>query len=264
MSWARPAQAALLGIALACAIDPSTTSCPARGCSAGLHVSTLASAGMALLSGLAVLAAVWRSAAAVRGLARALGRLPTVRLAELDDLVADLGLGVPVSVIESDDVMALCAGLLRPRIYVARALACTLGGAELRAVLLHEASHARRRDPLRRCLRSGLAEAFFFLPLARWWAERAAILDELAADRHALTVCGPGPLARALLVTGGSPLAPAAAFDGAGSIRVRHLLGEALHLPRPARRVCSVSVAGAVALGVSLVCLAGTVAGVVR
>ncbi|MGH7749727.1 MAG: M48 family metalloprotease, partial [Candidatus Dormibacteria bacterium] len=66
-------------------------------------------------------------------------------------------------------VHAFCAGPIRPRLYLTEGLLTSLEPEELDAVLLHEAEHQRRRDPLRRATRRALAEVLFFLPILEWW-----------------------------------------------------------------------------------------------
>ena len=51
--------------------------------------------------------------------------------------------------LESDDVVAWCCGLIRPKIVVSRGLVSRLDSAQLDVVLAHEAAHAARLDNLR-------------------------------------------------------------------------------------------------------------------
>lgn len=98
--------------------------------------------------------------------------------------------------------MALCHGLLRPRLLISAGLLRDLSSNELRAVLHHEREHLRRYDPLRLLLARAFAEA---LPSRRAFQELAARLplaQELAADRAAIAAVGPHALARALLKVG--------------------------------------------------------------
>jgi hypothetical protein len=135
--------------------------------------------------------------------------------------------GVPrAHVVDDDAPQAFCIGLLRPRIYVSRAVLELLGDAERAAVLAHEAHHARRRDPLQLLVARALAEGLFFLPAVRRLPERYAALAELAADRAATAGAGRRALASALLAFDEYP-SPAAV--GIAPERVEHLLG---HRPR--------------------------------
>lgn len=120
---------------------------------------------------------------------------------------------------------AFCGGLLRPRIYLSHATLRLLDTGELKAVLAHEAHHARHRDPLRIFFARVLSDALFFLPVLRRLADRYAALAELAADaaavRHSRN--DSRPLASALLAFDG---AANSAVVGIAPERVDHLLGE--------------------------------------
>ena len=77
---------------------------------------------------------------------------------------------------------AFTAGWLRPRIYVARALAASVSQAELVAILAHEYSHVRHRDPARLSLLRFVGLALFWLPALRRLAEDMADEAEILAD----------------------------------------------------------------------------------
>jgi Zn-dependent protease with chaperone function len=68
---------------------------------------------------------------------------------------------------------------LRPRIYVSSGTTALLSGAQLDAVLAHEAHHARRRDPLRMLVARTLAESAFFVPVLHRSRERYAALADM-------------------------------------------------------------------------------------
>ncbi|WP_405132980.1 M56 family metallopeptidase [Nocardia sp. NBC_01388] len=128
---------------------------------------------------------------------------------------------------------AFCSGFLRPRIRVTTGLVERLSPTELDAVLLHEAEHARRRDPLRRLVFRSLADAGFLFPLLAWWAAHEQEQSELRADRAAVAAVGARPVAAALLALDTpAHLAGAAGFEGAGAARVAQLLGDD-HTPQP-------------------------------
>jgi len=262
MTWTRPAGAALAGIAIACTLDTSLTSCSTSTACAPISITSHLIASVAIVvAGVALLvtfAAVVFALRTTRSAMRALADLALPPPAMLRQVARPLALP-PVFCLASDVPSALCAGGLHPRIYVSTGLLDRLAGDELRAVLIHEASHARRRDPIRRQLRRSLAAVLFFMPVVGSWAQRAAIADELSADRDVLEACGPEPLARALLAT--SPLhAPsAAALDGAASLRVAHLLGAPVVLPVPRLRDWALSAAGAVVAALALLCISAAV-----
>jgi Zn-dependent protease with chaperone function len=153
---------------------------------------------------------------------------------------------------------AFCAGLLRPRVLVTSGMVASLADQELDAVLVHEAEHARRRDPLRRLVGRAAADVLFWLPLVGWWSRRRLEDAELAADRAAIDRVGRSPLARALRATAipAAPAAVGAGLDGAGPARVRQLLGEELPPGRPPLAACLVSLLG-LTLAVSLAMCVG-------
>jgi Zn-dependent protease with chaperone function len=123
--------------------------------------------------------------------------------------------GHAVTVVRDRRALAFCAGPLRPALYVSDTALARLRGPELRAVIEHEAHHARRRDPLRQLAAQTAADAFGFLPPLRGLARSTAALADLAADDAAVTAVGSrAPLAAALL-----------ALEEPAPERVDHLLG---------------------------------------
>lgn len=106
----------------------------------------------------------------------------------------------PVAVLVQDGTpFAFCHGLRNPRIYVSSALTQLLTPTELRAVLLHEEVHARRRDPARVLAARVLAVAGFPLPAVRQARDRYLARLEVQADRETVAQVGAQPLAAALL-----------------------------------------------------------------
>jgi len=80
--------------------------------------------------------------------------------------------------------MPMVTGLFRPRIVIPEKLADELPDEELRAILLHEDTHRRRRDPLRSAVsRLGLA-IFFFYPLIYPVLRRLQSTAEFACDER--------------------------------------------------------------------------------
>jgi len=135
--------------------------------------------------------------------------------------------GVTARCLATDRSVAFCTGAWRPRIHAAQGLGDSLRPDELDAVLLHEAAHARRRDPLRRAMWRAASDLLVPFPIVGWLAERAIEAQELGADRAAIRCLGPEPVAGALLclAVDASP-ATAAAFGGCADARVAQLLGE--------------------------------------
>jgi hypothetical protein len=128
---------------------------------------------------------------------------------------------------------AFTAGWLRPRVYVASALAGCLSEEELIAVLAHEAAHVRHRDPLKRSLLRGLSLVLWWIPALRRLADDVADEAEIRAD-DAAARHDPLVLASAILALAswrGTDALPTAAagFQRVDLLdrRIRRLAGEA-------------------------------------
>ncbi len=80
---------------------------------------------------------------------------------------------------------AFTVGLVRPRVYVAEALADVLDGPQVVAVLAHERAHVERLDPLRLSLLRALACMLFWIPALRRLADDMADEGEVLADNVA-------------------------------------------------------------------------------
>jgi hypothetical protein len=119
--------------------------------------------------------------------------------------------GRRVTVVAGPRALAFCAGFVRPRIYLSEGALARLRPAELAAIVVHEAHHASRRDPLRILVARAIGRAF---------GSREQALADLSADAAAVQRVGDAPLASALL-----------AFDadaaGIAAVRVDQLTGEA-------------------------------------
>ena len=118
-------------------------------------------------------------------------------------------------------------GFFHPRILIPRKLIRALGVTELRAVILHEEAHRKRRDPLRRLLQRMVGCFLFFYPPL--WAvdRRLGEAVELVCDERVSTYgVGRETFARALsktirfgLASNLSPLS--AGVGGASTLRLR-------------------------------------------
>jgi hypothetical protein len=131
-----------------------------------------------------------------------------------------------VLVVRDEEPRAFCAGFLRPRVYVSTGAVAILDEPALKAVLLHERHHARRRDPLRLAVGRVLAGALFFMPGLGELVRRQQALAELSADESAVNAA-PGnrnALARAMLSFSDAP--ESGESVGIDPARVDHLLGE--------------------------------------
>ena len=209
----------------------------ALGC-AGLLVAAV---GSGLLGGLAVLG---RQLAVTGRLVRQVESLSARPPARVAGLASRLGIDRRLTYVRDPAAYAFCYGFLSPRICISSGMARRLSNRELQAVLLHEAFHMRRRDPLKVLLARLVAGALFLLPAARDLRDRYLLERELVADDHVVGQMSARPLAGALLKTcrgaGRRPIHAAAAvgaFDAVGH-RIRHLARPSERPgPLPARRV---------------------------
>jgi Zn-dependent protease with chaperone function len=249
----RPALVAMVGglVAARLAWHPGRAICGQMTVAGCLGVAVLVVAALGVIAW--AVRAAWLATAAAREVA-GLPRGPSP--AALVAAVGRSGVGNVVC-LDSPAASAFCAGLLRPRVFVTSGMVASLGDEELGAVLVHEAEHARRRDPLRRLAGRAAADVLFWLPLVGWWTRRRLEDAELAADRAAIDRVGRSPLARALRATA-TPAAPmvGARFDGAGAARVTQLLGDQLPPRRPPLAACLLSLLGLI-LAISLAMCVG-------
>jgi Zn-dependent protease with chaperone function len=249
----RPALLALIGglVVARLAWHPGRALCGQMTMAGCLGVAVL------VVAALVVVAWIVRVTWLAIGATREVAGLP--RLPPSDALVAAAHRSGAGEVVCLDDptAAAFCAGLLRPRVFVTSGMVAALAADELAAVLVHEAEHARRRDPLRRLAGRAAADVLFWLPLVGWWSRRRLEDAELAADRAAIGRVGRSPLARALRATAiPATAAVGARFDGAGPARITQLLGDELPRRRPPLAACLLSLLGLI-LAVSLAMCVG-------
>lgn len=165
---------------------------------------------------------------------RELARLPRVSVPpKLVRTAKAVGLD-RIDCVRGGSLVAFCAGIVRPTVFISEAAVAGLSDSELLAVLHHEADHARRHEPLRRAARTAAAEVLTFLPIVGWWSERQIARSELSADAAAERVVGRSALAGALLLMT-APAIPVAAFVGHAELRARRLLGIRIEEPKPPR-----------------------------
>lgn len=158
----------------------------------------LVTVGLAASGAAAALVELVRQAIIGRRAMRAAAACCIQAPAGLAELAGSLGVRRLV-VCESAEPLAFCAGLLRPHVVVSTGTLARLDDAALGALLAHEASHARRRDPLRQVLAATAARAAWVLPAAATMADHGRLRHELRADREAMSHRGRKALARALL-----------------------------------------------------------------
>lgn len=186
----------------------------------------LLAAGVVVLAVLGVGAI--RRLRALRSAARSVAWMRRVPGRPLEPGVREIASELPFSV---------TAGFWRPDVLVSTALTSTLTARQLEAVVAHERTHRRRRDPLRRSV-AGLLSAPLPGPVRREVLATLDLASEQLCDEEAARAVGDRLLvAEALLAVArlsGSARtaapAPLTGFaDGAVEARVRGLLGP----PRP-------------------------------
>ncbi len=98
------------------------------------------------------------------------------------DLIAD---GIPVSFGDKNVIPAV-RGVLNPEILLPAGIDQLLNPRELRAVLIHELAHARRRDNLIRLLYEAALCALWFHPLMWLAGARLSLYRELSCDESVI------------------------------------------------------------------------------
>lgn len=168
-------------------------------------------------------------------------------------IAAQLGLSGLVSEVESLDREVFCAGLIRPRLYVSSAILDVLDDSELRAVLMHEACHVRKRDPLRLFLVDVLTLPVRLIPGWRRSHEEFRASVELAADEAVIARLGRQDISRAVLklIPNGLQPAVSVSFFGLTDRRIDQLLGIR-------RRGTVLTMVGLMAIGLGMTALAAT------
>ena len=185
-----------------------------------------------------VLALLWAAGAVVvlaRALVRDVGARHAARMAQpapalattlLGELAARVGVRAPRLVVGDG---AFVVGLVRPTIIVPTALLAT-DPALLRAALLHELAHVRRRDALGRCVQLAAAVLFWWYPVVRIASRRLELASEAACDAWALEAGDVSRTAYARLLVQMSHATPALALAAPHALddRVRAVLGPAV------------------------------------
>jgi len=170
----------------------------------------------------------------------------------LGRLLKESGLGPErVHLFPSRLSFACTAGLFFPRIHVSAGLVDSLSDEEVKAVLRHEQSHLRRRDPLRGALIGFFGHFFFSIPMATRLLQSLRRDSELIADDYALSFSpSPAVLASALVKVKRDNLSRAkvtTGFTGGDilGVRLNRILGTKLKKDVPgSRQTLSRTVAG--------------------
>ncbi len=88
--------------------------------------------------------------------------------------------------LSSDAIVVFTAGILRPATFVSLGAERALGGAKLRAALLHEEAHRRSRDVMWRLLLRAIGRGFAFVPWISEVVESETLRTECEADDYAI------------------------------------------------------------------------------
>lgn len=148
------------------------------------------------------------------------------------------GVATNVHEIDSRAIVAFCAGLRTPRLYVSSGAVAQLDRHELRALLEHERHHLVRRDPLRLLVAELAAGIAWFVPGARATLRNFRTSIELDADRTSIERTGTTESLGSALVKaleGSSARAgahSAVTFFAITDRRIEQLLGETARLSR--------------------------------
>ncbi len=146
--------------------------------------------------------------------------------AGLGPLIGRLGLLGKVSVVETDEALALTLGSSQPRIYISRGATDALSPDELEAVLYHEKYHLEERDPKKVLALTIVRSTIGYLPLSGYLARLFLCCREFEADDLAIRQTGrPELLLQAFLKL--SPAytadAPAAGYSNFAAFRIARL-----------------------------------------
>lgn len=143
-----------------------------------------------------VLSQVWHTRRAVLRLRSAAIATP----ARLQEMARRLDIETRMDVVETTQPVAFCYGLWTPRILITTGLLKLFEDDELNALLIHERTHLRSRDPLQLLASRALARGMFFLQIARDLASAHELAQEIVGDAEVVQILGErSALASALL-----------------------------------------------------------------
>lgn len=146
-----------------------------------------------------------RQMRASRRLTRRIDALARISPEPLTRAAARCRLSGRVVLVDAPETFSFVYGALAPRVAVSSGLLERVSNPELWAVLEHEHYHVRNLDPLKLMLMRALEGALPSLTALDLLRTRYLTSRELAADRHAIAVCGRRPLAGALLKVASGP-----------------------------------------------------------
>jgi beta-lactamase regulating signal transducer with metallopeptidase domain len=144
----------------------------------------------------ALLGVVWLLGATLM-LVRLCRRIRAERGSTREERPGFLAHGVPVQFAANGQGPQM-AGLLHPRISLPYGIDRFLSEPEINAVLIHELTHARRRDNLTRLIYEGILCVLWFHPLVWLAGSRLALYRELSCDERVIQSGHGGDLVSAL------------------------------------------------------------------
>jgi beta-lactamase regulating signal transducer with metallopeptidase domain len=153
-----------------------------------------------LIGVLAMLARLAHGLIRIRRLRLSASTLPAPQVASLAPrLTAALGWPLPEIYVSPATVMPIAIGFLRPVVILPQRILDQLDPQQLHCVVLHEAAHVARRDPLSGLYQRLLAAVFWFHPLVHIANRRLSAAREDLCDNHVLRVARPAEFAQTLL-----------------------------------------------------------------
>jgi beta-lactamase regulating signal transducer with metallopeptidase domain len=136
-----------------------------------------------------------------------------------------------VRIFKDQNPLAFTAGFFSPKIYLSTALTEAFDNDELKAVVLHESHHQKKKDPLKSLLLSFLADFLFFVPIAQFFKKSCFLALEVSADSYcAAHNVDPLEIACALLRVQKRPRVNASWFFDQNQERIRALLGQPIRV----------------------------------
>jgi Zn-dependent protease with chaperone function len=212
------------GVSLRCMLVPTASDVP-------IHLLTYLLFAVAIVGVAAGASSLLSEHRRTQRLIRTLMGRRTPIPAALGHLIAGVGLGGHVDLVETREPLGFCFGLARPRVCLTTGLVAMLTHRELEAVLHHEAYHVGNRDPLRMLVGRALAAAFFFVPCCHDLLAHYRRHVEVIADRGAVRQMGEvDSLASALdklLDAPGAGLSSLPGVNGGSlELRIDNLLGQ--------------------------------------
>ncbi len=174
--------------------------------------------------------------------------------AMLDELLHTLGIRTRVRLVCSKAVAEpAVAGIFRPTLWLPAGIGSRLEPAQLRAILLHELSHVRRRDNLASACHMLVEALFWFHPLVWWIGARLVEERERACDEEVLRLGGePQAYAEGILQVCRFGLAALPCVSGVGGAdlneRIRRIMQARAVRPLGSARKMLVSAAATAAV----------------